>query len=171
MSAVRILIFRVGRYSIIQGEKGCCRSYVAAIICESARVPSRRKKKRKTWWFKPQETGRTKKVGWRSGGRKRGESVGGGRQVEEVTGGVVCTRMRLARPSRMGWRTGKQEPRGIHATWGDEKNYQRSSLCHNLSSVSTRRASMWYCQPSPPSLRNCIPWRGNQGTCQSGLYQ
>lgn len=50
---MRILIFRVGRYSIIQGEKGCCRSYVAAIICESARVPSRRKKKERRGGLSP----------------------------------------------------------------------------------------------------------------------
>lgn len=36
---------------------------------------------------------------------------------------------------------------------------------HNLSSVRTRLASIWYCQPSPPDRRNWMPCNGSQGTC------
>lgn len=35
---------------------------------------------------------------------------------------------------------------------------------YSLSSVSTLRASIWYCHPSPPTRRNWIPCSGSRGT-------
>jgi len=43
---------------------------------------------------------------------------------------------------------------------------------YSLSSVSTLRASIWYCQISPLTLRNWMPCNGNNGTwnaCQNNI--
>src|SRR5258708_37570556 len=54
-----------------------------------------------------------------------------------------------------------QEPGGSGKERG---NCSSGATYHSLSSVSTLRASIWYCHPSPPTRRNWIPCSGRSGT-------